>query len=240
MKNHFIHVYLFLLIVAALFSSCNNADRMALDDQTDATTAESDITLVDGGGSESVTYEPIIDENSGEPPRSISFESMEQISMFVQAAKGSETEWQQYWEQNEYQMSYFSQHEVRQIAETMEGHLYPFAKEGVKVDGFNVELTPQYSKLDITFRVNGFTTRFVYFYTETNLPNYDYELVYTNMPIGDTTMNLYNGGQGIDCVRGIGSIVMDNTLVSIVMYPESFSDIPMNHFDNFEFCEIGS
>ncbi len=240
MKNHHMHVYLFLLIVVLLFSSCNSTNRMALDNQADANKLGSETTSVNERVSESVTYEQIVDETQGDPPRSISFDSMEQISEFIQATKGSEAEWQQYWEQRGYLMPDFAQFEVTQIADTMEEHLYPFAKEGVKVDAFNATLTPQYSKLDISFRANGFTTRFIYFYTETDLPNYDGELLYENMPIADKTMNLYQGKDNAYRGEELGTVILDTMPIRIYIYAKDYSNTPMNHFDIFDFREFGS
>lgn len=251
MKNHYTYIYLLLLIVALLFSSCHGANRMESDNQTneittesdnqtDEITTESDTISVDVGGSESVTYDQVVDETPGDPPRCIVFDSMEQISGFIQAAKGSEAEWQQYWEQRGYLMPDFAQFEVTQIADTMERHLYPFAKEEVKVDAFNASLTPQYSKLDITFLVNGFTTRFIYFYTETDLPTYDYQLLLENMPIADKTMNLYQGEDNMYRGEELGSVILDTVPINIYIYSKDYANTPMNHFDCFEFREIGS
>lgn len=180
-------------------------------------------------------------ETSGAPPWSIGFDSMEQISVFLQAANGSAEEWDQYLAQNLYQMSNINHTEAKEVADRISGHVYPFIKEGFEMEGFGADIVPSYEEdLDVRFKVNGSTTRFIYYYDRSDLWNVDGELFIEDVPIYNTTIDLYYGERWANGTRLYGLVVIDGVMVNVVIFLEDGSEFSLDHFDCFEFRQIGS
>ena len=191
--------------------------------------------------SQETAAETIEETTPAAPPVSIGFDSMDKIAEFLQAANGSAEEWDQYLAQNLYQMSNINHTEAKEVADRISGHVYPFIKEGFEMEGFGADIVPSYEEdLDVRFKVNGSTTRFIYYYDRSDLWNVDGELVIEDVPIYNTTIDLYYGERWANGIRLYGPVVIDGVMVNVVIFLEDGSEFSLDHFDCFEFRQIGS
>lgn len=179
------------------------------------------------------TNESSTQELHGGPPTTISFSSMEQIQQFVQAMTGTAEQYEIYMQQYDHDVSdSVEQEEMKEAAEIISGHLYPFVKEGVIIEGFNATYTIDRAELDIIVITANTHVCFSYKYELTETFKYDSEPILEELPIHNTTMNLYFAGY-----YPVGSVLLDTVPILLVVHN---GDVSFNMLNDFEFQQIGS
>ncbi len=213
------------LIICVIFSlllvlvSCTK-----LEQQADVNTDETQPGL---------TEEATVEETHASSPATITFSSMEQIQYFVEAVNGTKEQYEAYVQQYGSEMiDDLPISDLIEVADRISGHIYPFVKEGISIQGFGATYTLERDDLDIVFITQNVHVCFSYKYALTETYQYDSEPLLENLSIYNTTMNLYDGGR-----YPVGSVMIDTVPVLFVVYSE---DVSPDLLNDFEFREIGS
>jgi len=180
-----------------------------------------------------LTEAETVEQTHASSPATITFSSMEQMQYFVQAVNGTKEQYEAYVQQYGSEMpDDLTQSDLIEVANRISGHVYPFVKEGVLIQGFGATYTFEREDLDIVFITQNVHICFSYKYALTETYQYDSEPLLENLPIHNTAMNLYDGGR-----YPVGSVMIDTVPVLFVVYSE---DISSDLLNDFEFREIGS
>ena len=168
-----------------------------------------------------------------EAPSLIVFNSIDHIAEFVQAANGSEAQYEQYQDQyDHYELRYRDQAYAREIAFLISGHYYPFLKSDTQVEIREISYALEQKNLIIIYWINGTRYRFIYEYGKNDVYQYETEPLLDDLPIHTTTMDLYQRDTSI-----VGYVTLDTMPIFIGIHTNDPEQITMEHFN---FCQIDS
>ncbi len=176
-------------------------------------------------------------ENGGDPPVTISFDSVNDINEYVIAAKGTADEYEKFIKEfvKKDSVNYFAstltQENAQKIASNIESIVFPIANEN-DYNGFLADYVIFRDELDVIYKINGILYRFTYYYGE-ELPEYaKFRFTALKKNLNGQEVKLYKGDE---CFFGF--IEYDSAYVHVMVNTSNADEVS---FDIFKWGYIGS
>ena len=166
------------------------------------------------------------DENYDVPPYSVSFSSIAEMKDFLNSAKGSAAQYEEFIQQNNINAASITQSHAQHMATNVEQNDIPLVTSNSVADDFGATYYLDRNELDIIYKINGIRYRFVYRYNKTSTFAPTTPPVLENVNLGTYVFDLY---QGDGCF--VGELVTDSAVVQVVVYAEQTSDIALQVFN---------
>ena len=158
-------------------------------------------------------------------PYSVSFSSIAEMKDFLNSAKGSAAQYEEFIQQNNINASITQSH-AQHMATNVEQNDIPLVTSNSVADDFGATYYLDRNELDIIYKINGIRYRFVYKYNKTSSFAPTTPPVLENVNLGTYVFDLY---QGDGCF--VGELVTDFAVVQVVVYAEQTNDVALNVFN---------
>lgn len=165
----------------------------------------------------------------GAPPPMFLFDQPEDFSKFVGAASKSAKEFEEYYNTEIYTGGILIYAFGRAaVAHNMEIVYLPVTSADITFEGFGATYDLYLNTLDITYRIDGVSYRFIYWYNNDTLPalSESLTLVKEGVRIGENLIDLYASGD-----RLIGYFLDGSVRVGIVINTSDFASVSLDSFD---------
>ena len=223
----FLVLFLSIVIVISLVACAKQpADEPmpTCDDTTVAATTTAVATKKEG-----TPQKPLGDSYSydgGEPPIMVVFDSVQDIPRFIDAANGTEAEFEKYAEQED--LYYAINQKVAQIiAHNMEIVYLPITSSKISDGDFGATYNVSSNTLDIIYRIDGGRYRFVFWFNKNDVPEITKLPVYEeNVKLGEILFTLY---EGEECL--FGYFLDDSVRAELIIYTDNFEKVSLDAFD---------
>ncbi len=168
---------------------------------------------------------------SGEPPITISFDSIQEVQDFIKAANGTEEEFEKYRDSKEDLYYYVRSQKVAQaMAHNMDIIDLPLMPSKTPDETFRMEYCLSYNTFEVIYGDGVyFKYRFIYFYNKNTLPLIEDQPIKENVTIGPYSLDLYEetGTNG----RLVGCYLDKSVCVSVRINTVQFGDLPLDIFN---------
>lgn len=170
--------------------------------------------------------QPYVDADENyDVPYSVSFSSIAEMKDFLNSAKGSAAQYEEFIQQNNINASITQSH-AQHMATNVEQNDIPLVTSNSVADDFGATYYLDRNELDIIYKINGIRYRFVYKYNKTSNFAPTTPPVLENVNLGTYVFDLY---QGDGCF--VGELVTDSAVVQVVVYAEQTNDVALNVFN---------
>lgn len=161
----------------------------------------------------------------GTPPITVVFESVQDINPFIEAANGTEAEFEAYAEKTEL-YSVIDQKVAQAVAHNMEIIYLPVASSKLTDENSGAYYNVSSNTLHITYNINGNRYRFIFWFNKNEVPDITTVPVYKEAEkLGETSFTLYEGD---GCL--FGYLLDDSVRVELIIYTDNFESVSLNAF----------
>ncbi len=245
----FLIFFLSIVIAISLLSCVNqSADEPLPSSTTEASTTTAESTTTEKSTTTAATttaavtkkegtpQNPLGDSfsgDNGEPPITVTFDSVQDIKPFIEVANGTSAKFEEYAAQKD--LYYVIDQKVAQaMAHNMEIIDFPLISSKLTSENSGATYYVDRNELDVTYEIDGIRYRFIYSYNQKSIPDLSklYPVIKQNVSLGNYSLDLYEANDRL------GGYYLDNSILVHVII--NTTDTSKASLDAFSMLPVAS
>ena len=224
----FLVLFLSIVIVISLVACAKQPADEPMPTGDDTTVAATTIAVA-ATKKEGTPQKPLgefYSDGNDSPPIVVVFDSVQDIPRFIDAANGTEAEFEQYAEQEDLYYA-INQKVAQAMANNMEIIDFPLISSKLTDENSGATYYVDRNELSVTYMVEDIRYRFSYLYNESSIPNMEERtLIKEKACLSNTSVDIYMGNEHL-----FGYFLDDSILVQVIIYTDNFEKVSLDAFD---------